>query len=617
MSFKTKNSLLAGLGLVLCAPVLAQSQESTLEEIIVISNRIPVPARRVATSVSVIDSEEIQDHGNINLSSVLRQSTAVGASSNGGVGSTSALRIRGEEGFRTLAIFDGLKLADPSAPQVQPSIEHILSQGIGRIEILRGPQGLGYGADAGGVISISSVSTEPGTSVSVQGESGSRGSRNAGVTLATAGDKADFFFSAQDIATDGFNVRESDTVLRDDDGYENISIHIRTGIDLGNGWRTEVVHRDVAGAAEYDGCFSGVTVHDCESIYELQASRLSLQYGSDAYSHSFAYSQTETEREDLALSALAFDSTGELQRFEYVGAATELPGFDLVYGIDLEREKNGSVERDNAGYYLEYLSDFSTDFFLTAGLRHDDNDDYDAHTSYRISAAYLVSLQSGQLKWKSSYGTGFRAPSLFEIDYNAGPFAFPPASGTNLEEETSRGIEAGLEYTANSGLYLELVWFNQKVEDAILFDLSGFSGYLQDTGTSSSDGVEFTADLPLGEQFVLSGNYTYNETERPDGTQRLRRPEHLANLGLRYTSSDQRWHVNGFYRIARDAIDEVFGAPAPLEDYEVLDITASYAFSDSIEIFARMENATDASYAEVIGFRAPERASYLGFRLEF
>jgi vitamin B12 transporter len=166
-------------------------------------------------------------------------------------------------------------------------------------------------------------------------------------------------------------------------------------------------------------------------------------------------------------------------------------------------------------------------------------------------------------------------------------------------------------------IHLEAIYFDQEVEDAIFFDLAGFSGYLQDVGTSTSKGVEITADLQLSDSLRLTSNYTYNDTKRPNGLQRRRRPEGLMNIGLAYTALDDRLKINGFYRVSRDATDEIFGSPVDLDDFEVLDISARYRITDNFSIYARLENAFGEDYEEITGFNSPERAAYLGFKLNF
>ena len=596
---------------------LAQMERDVLDEIIVVSNRIPIPLENIATSVSVIYEKEIQSYGNISLKDVIRQTSAIGASSNGGIGSTSSIRIRGEEGFRTLILFDGLRLSDPSAPQVNTPIEHLLSNGITKVEILRGPQGLSYGADAGGIISISSKPREEGLKISLDGQAGSFETEQGNIALSAANQELDFSIFASNLNVEGYNVRTSDTIFADDDGYENNTIHTRIGTNLTKNLRLQVVHRYVEGKTEYDGCFAGTTIYDCESIYELEGNRISLDYSSLVYGHSLAYSKTETNREDFALEALAFGSNGELNRFEYVGYTTNLPGFNIVFGIDLEEEINGPLERHNKGYYIEYLSDFSENFFFTAGARRDDNQDYGDHTSFRITNAYLINWENSKVKLKASYGSGLRAPSLFEQDYNSGPFSYPPASNSNLTEEVSTGFEYGLEYMRNNNLRIELTVFDQKVENAIFFDLAGFSGYLQDKGISKSQGIELDSSFSLSNSIRFNANYTYNETERPSGLPRLRRPKNLFNFGINYWDSTEKLRLSGFYSTVQDSIDEQLGLPLDLADFDVLNVTASYQLSENVEFFARIENALNEEYQEVIGYITPKRSYYLGIRLNF
>lgn len=597
-----------------------QERTNSLDEIVVVANRVPVPIKQIGSSVSVLNEEEIQAHGNAALSDVIRQLPAVGISRSGGMGSQTSLRIRGEEGFRTLAFFDGIKMSDPSGTQVGPKLAHVLSTGIDKIEVLRGPQGLSYGADAGGVINITSKRNIDGLAGSVDGQSGSFATEQITATLGGGNQIGDFYLSAADFETDGYNTRSSDSVLMDDDGYSNTTIHARAGFNLGERFRIDLVHRDVQGETEFDSCYSGGTVHDCDSKYDLQASRISGSYSNDSMSHTLAYSSTDTERENYALGNSSFAAVGELDRVEYIGNLTDLPGFDLVFGADFEEEMANGENRDNEGYYVDVLSDFSDSFFFTAGVRQDENDDFGSHTSYRISSAYVVDLSSSNaLKFKASYGTGFRAPSLSEIAYNDRPGVYPPASLINLTEENSEGFEIGLEYFVGDSLHLEAVYFDQEVEDAIYFDSISWSGYLQDLGVSTSQGYELSADYSLSDSWQVQANYTFNETERPDGTQRLRRPEQLANLGLAYTGLSNRLNINAFYRISKDAVDAEFGSPLQydLDNFEVLDITARFAINEFIEIYGRLENAFDEEYEEVLDYNSPEQASYLGIRVNF
>ena len=271
--------------------------------------------------------------------------------------------------------------------------------------------------------------------------------------------------------------------------------------------------------------------------------------------------------------------------------------------------------RDQNGYYVEYQGAFDDALFLSLGARYDDNDDFGSHTSTRLSLAYVQDLGSERsIKYRTSVGTGFRAPSLFEIAYNAGPFSFPPAAGFALKEENSEGYDVGIEYDAANGLHLEVTYFDQEIEDEIFFDLATFSGYLQSPGTSTSKGIEIAADVPLGERWELLVNWTNNDADDSTNQQRLRHPENLGNFGVLYRSANERLGFIANYRIARDSID--IGGVA-LDDYEVLDFSVTYDVSEKLQIHGRVQNATDEAYQELVGYNTAERSIYGGVRLRF
>lgn len=592
-----------------------------LEEIVVISSRVEMPLRRIGTSVSVISEEAIRQRGFSSLLDILRSEPAVAVSNTGGAGKASSLRIRGEEGYRTLVMLDGINISDASGTQIGPRIEHLLSSGIRRVEVLRGPQGLMYGADAGGVVNISTTAPADGFGGQVSAEGGRYGSRELAGNIGGATDSVDFILSAADYETDGFNARTTDTVLRDEDGYENTTVHGKFGWNASEDLRFELISRDVSSENEFDACntvdtFAPTDV--CSDDFDQTAWRAAMDYRTGAFTHELSYNANRTDREFFAAEKSAYASEGELERISYLGSFTGSDSLRLVYGVDLENESiddgEFDTDRDQDGYYAEYQGGFGNHLFITAGLRYDDNDDFGSHTSYRVSGAYLFDISGGELKLKGTYGTGFRPPSLYEIAYNGGDYAYPPASETVLKEETSAGYDIGLSWFADSGLYLEAVYFDQEVEDEIIFDLVDYSGYLQGSGTSVSSGVELIAEWPALETLTLTGNYTYNDTEDADGLTRARRPEQLANIGINWRLVDSRLVLGLNARGSYDALD-VNGED--LDDYTVVDINASFEVIRGLELYGRVENLFDEDYEEVPTYNTSGTAGYAGVRWSF
>lgn len=610
-------STVSTLCFVMCASALA---DNPLEEVVITSSRVAMPLREVGTSISVLRADDIVQRGFLNLPELLRSQPAVAASNNGGPGKATTLRIRGEEGYRTLVLFDGIDISDTSGPQFSPRLEQLLTQGIERIEILRGPQGLMYGADAGGVINMRSATPGEGLSGAASLEAGRYGTQQLSGRIGGDFDRVDLLLSATQFETDGFNSRSLDTDILDDDGYRNNTLHARAEWDATESLRLEAVLHSIDGENEYDSCFTASfsSSNDCSDDFSQQAGRLSATLRTGALQHELSYSRSETDREFFSEDTLSFFARGDLETLAYLGHFSPSDSTSLVYGADHETASidDGSFdrERDQTGLYGEYQRRFASDVTVTAGLRHDDNDDFGSYTTWRVSGAWVMPLAGGNLKFKSAYGTGFRAPSLYEISYNNGPFALPPAADEVLEAEESEGYDIGMVYARDSGAYVELNGFDQSVDNLIIFDLKGFSGYLQDRGESSSRGVELAGELPLGKSVHVRGNYTYNDTQTPTGAQRPFRPEHLANLGVDFRTMDQRLQLGASARLSRDAVGT---AGETLDDYVLVDINASFKALDGLVIYGRLENALDEDYQEIPTYFTAGRALYAGVRYAF
>ena len=137
---------------------------------------------------------------------------------------------------------------------------------------------------------------------------------------------------------------------------------------------------------------------------------------------------------------------------------------------------------------------------------------------------------------------------------------------------------------------------------------------LQDSGQSNSTGVELIADWTLLDTLSLSGNYTYNDTEQADGSQRVFRPEHLANLGITWLVMDQRLRLGLNARLSRGSVDT---AGSAMDDYEVVDINGRFQVTDGLSVYGRVENLFDADYEEIPTYNASGLAAYAGVRYSF
>lgn len=610
----SKAMLLALSGLLMSS---AQASNK-LEEIIVTSSRVEMPLREVATSVTVVTNEEIQLRGFNNVADVLRYEPGISVTNTGGAGKPTAVRVRGENGYRTKVYIDGIDTTDNSATQAGPVFENILSAGIDRIEILRGPEGLVYGADAGGVIALSTAAPEAGFDGGLAAEAGRYGTQQYTGHIGGGTEQLDFSLLGAYYTTDGFNSLTTDTVLRDDDGYENTTLHGRGGWNITESLRAEVVLRTVEGDNDYDRCSLPVTfdrTDKCTNDFDQDSGRVALVHSGEAFTNSLSYNENRIDRKFYTEGVNDFSFKSELQKVDYLGSWRHSDPLTLVYGADLQKDsmEDGvvDVDRDQEGYFLEYKGGFNNNIFVTAGARYTDNDDFGTKTTYRTGAVYLVTAGEGEIKFKGTYGTGFRAPSLFEISFNSGPFAFPPAQGVQLSAEETSGYDLGVGYFSTAGWYVDVVYFDQSVEDEIFFDLVDFSGYLQDEGESTSEGVELSAQLPMNELLTFTGNYTYTDTQESDGERRLRVPKNVANLGVLLTPWDSRLKVNLNYRIVRDTADDIDGQ---IDDYEVLDLSVSYQVLEQLELYGRVENATDEHYQQIPTYNTPGAAGYVGFR---
>ena len=108
----------------------------------------------------------------------------------------------------------------------------------------------------------------------------------------------------------------------------------------------------------------------------------------------------------------------------------------------------------------------------------------------------------------------------------------------------------------------------------------------------------------------------YNRARQADGEDRLRRPRHSGRASLSYLRGQLR--LGATARLIGSVEDEAFGSGREsLDGYVVLDLHGNLKLGDQLELFARVTNAFDENYRDIIGFRAQGTGAYAGARVRF
>ena len=164
------NSLLGvSMALVLAAPATAQESapevnngvnpavDNAVEELIVTATRLPRTIENIAGTVSLITAEQIEREMAEDLDDLVRFQPGVSIST-ARRGGNEGFSIRGIGGNRVLTVIDGIRSNDIyEAGPATYGRDSIDTDNIKRVELIRGPASVLYGADAiGGAVILTS-----------------------------------------------------------------------------------------------------------------------------------------------------------------------------------------------------------------------------------------------------------------------------------------------------------------------------------------------------------------------------------------------------------------------------------------------------------------------------
>ena len=618
------------LGAAASSTFSAEQTGFELGPIVITATRTELAAEKVASSVTVITREEIERRQTSSVAELLRTVPGVDILRAGPPGGQTSVFTRGTESNHTLVLIDGVEAGDPSNPTGQFDFASILVDDIERIEIVRGPQSTLYGSDAlGGVIHIITRRGARGGSAYVEGGEYRTWNVRGGAHGGAGGWRYGGSLARQD--TEGFSAASERRGNSEEDGYENTTLAGYLGYAFSPRLDVDLHLRRVDSDTEIDETFCDPVTFACrftddgdshvETGFWLGRAQGAYRGFGGRWVQRFGISYTDYERttffgpEPASTTVDEDHFEGRKLKFDWQHDLRFHPLHLFTLGLESEEEKAHSEGLDNASartnaFFVQDQINAGGAFSLTLGLREDDHEQFGSHTTWRATPAWRIGGSGTRLR--ASYGTGFKAPALFEL--------FDDTFGTanpDLKPETSKGWDAGIEQQWFGGRWqASATYYKNDVENLIncIFDPATFTCPFINIDRAETRGYELATRVAPFERFSFGLNYTRGRaTDKATDEQLLRRPRNKGSLFLDWQFLPQAGlTLTGRHFGARSDIHSASFATIELDSYTVLDLALRYDFTRHWRLSARVENLDDERYEEIHGFGAAERSAYVG-----
>ncbi len=604
---KFKLSIMA----VLSASVAFAQDFVELPEISLSANFDETPIQDTGAQVNIVRGEDVTRNQSAPVSEVLGNQPGVSVSRSGPMGSNTSVLIRGTRQYENKVFVDGIDVTDPSLLQSYYNFGAMTMGTVESMEIVKGSQSAIYGANAvGGVVDIVSQGAQhEGLSGQAGVEGGSYGSLASNVTLAYSDANYEVAVSNAFTQTEGFSAADEANGATEADGFVGDRWHISGSYDINNNLTIGVNSFIATSEGDYDGTdFMPGEIVDADKVAKTaeMGGRAYARYHTEGMSHELSYSRYNITREyDEPFTSYTYE--GARDKFAYAGDFNIMDQLSANLRLEAVTESYeqsgdyGDAEEDattnSAAIGLNYSPMEALD--LNLAVRFDDHEIFGSQTSYRLAGAYHLNQA---LTLKASYGTGYRAPSLYEMNYGA---------TEDLQPETSASYDIGAEYRM-AGAVIGASYFNIETDNQITYggvwpnDL-----YENIEGATVRSGFEVYGEYAVGENFAINAAYTRITTEDADGERLTNIPADELSLGAQTQFAG--FSVAGDMKMVSDTLDR-FGEP--LDDYMLLNARIGYAFQNG-EIYVRAENLLDEDYQTVRGYGTSGAAYYAGFQTKF
>lgn len=440
----------------------AALQVSMLDPVVVTPTLTSRTTEASLSSVTVIDEKQLRERQPQDMTEMLRGQPGVDITGNGAFGKATSVYLRGTGSSSTLLMVDGVRLR--SATAGSPSWQFLPTTLIDRIEIVRGPRGSLYGADAvGGVVQVFTpgarhLNNEQSGWMELGG--GSFNSRRVAAGAQGEQDGTRYNVAVDRFDTDGTEIREGS----EDRGYDNTSAVARLTHRFDNDAEIGVFGFRAAGSTEFEG---STPEQEKVTDYAMQIAGVKGQlWVTENWLSKLILSDARDDNENFTDGDRdsIFNTRSRAANWQNVFA---LGDHQLVVGADYLQDLVDSTtlyseeERENTAGFAQLLLNFGA-FDVQASGRYDDNEAYGSETTGGLALGYKLDAHH---RIRASYGTAFRAPTFNDL-------YFPGFGNDQLDPESSKSTEVGAR-----GQYQYWYWdiaaYQTDVDDLIAYALQG------------------------------------------------------------------------------------------------------------------------------------------------
>lgn len=655
----TMKRLVAAAIIVACAgaapPVaVAREEVEKLPGVIVTADRIEEDAKNVTKFVTVIPREEIEKNQYQDLGRMLGN-YGVQVSGYSPTESFSQIAIRG---MRTtlfgddvtspiLVLIDGRRAGTTNVSMI-PMVS------IERIEIIRGPASVQYGASAvGGVVNV--ITKRGGENLKVSAEAGLGSWETWRTQAGISGTEGPFDFAG------GISWMTADRDYKTGDGrrYRNTEMDYRTAYAMNTGLTFLEEHRlglSLLGVRSEkmgnpgDINYNTLTPttdrsnHSVDVTYDGGSKKHGLSWKTRYYSVSdrylwedppTAFSRSKTEGNTQGTQAQLSFSKGFLT---------------LTGGVDWSNNEYRVVGSSNSeydslgGFLLAKAAFFDEKLILSSGLRYDDYTlKYEGRERSLDNVAPSVGLAWHAMEWltlRGNYGESYRVPAAKEVTGFSspgwGPYpGFTYHGNSGLDPEKGKGWDAGFE-TAYKGFSFGLNYFQTDYENKIATRSYGSGSdrqYYNIDGTTKYRGIEGQAGYDLGEvfgwEFVLRPYASLThllkyEDETGRTLQNVRNTDLAYGVNFRYPSigleADLRFIYLGHQKetdFNSANYDELRTGGKTTADFFISKTIWNAEEAGTLSIKGEIRNLFDVNYETILGYPMPGRSYYIGLRYDY